>query len=154
MSCRWPSPPPSRSSGCAPGPAAAACRPRRPASTAATASRPPSARAAASSAATTTDRRVLRLPNPDRPDRSSEERRRVAARFDEAVRLAEQAFATEFARLLSHLTSRLANGETGERQVFRDSAVANPSACFGRFTELNVRSNPELDALVRQAQEL
>ena len=43
------------------------------------------------------------------------ERQRVAARFDEAVRLAEQAFATEFARLLSHLTARLADGEDGAR---------------------------------------
>jgi hypothetical protein len=88
------------------------------------------------------------------PEVYEEERRRVAARFDEAVRLAEQAFATEFARLLSHLSSRLANGENGERQVFRDSAVSNLTEFFGRFGELNVRSNPELDALVRQAQEL
>jgi hypothetical protein len=88
------------------------------------------------------------------PEVYEEERRRVAARFDEAVRLAEQAFATEFARLLSHLTSRLANGEDGQRQVFRDSAVSNLTEFFGRFGELNVRSNPDLDALVRQAQEL
>jgi hypothetical protein len=82
------------------------------------------------------------------------ERQRVAARFDEAVRLAEQAFATEFARLLSHLTSRLADGPSGERQVFRDSVIHNLTAFFGRFAELNVRSNPELDALVEQAQQL
>jgi hypothetical protein len=82
------------------------------------------------------------------------ERQRVAARFDEAVRLAEQAFATEFARLLSHLTSRLADSPDGERQVFRDSVIHNLTAFFGRFAELNVRSNPELDALVEQAQQL
>ena len=45
------------------------------------------------------------------PELYEEERRRVAARFDEAVRLAEQAFATEFAKLLSHLTERLTGGE-------------------------------------------
>ena len=78
----------------------------------------------------------------------------MAARFDEAVRLAEQAFAAEFARLLSHLASCLADGPDGQRQVFRNSAVNNLTAFFGRFGELNVRSNPELDALVRQAQEL
>jgi hypothetical protein len=82
------------------------------------------------------------------------ERQRVAARFDEAVRLAEQAFATEFARLLSHLTSRLADNPDGERQVFRDSVIHNLTAFFGRFAELNVRSNPELDALVEQARQL
>jgi hypothetical protein len=83
-----------------------------------------------------------------------EERRRVAARFEEAVRLAEQAFATEFSKLLSHLTERLANSEDGQRKVFRDSAVANLREFFGRFAHLNVRSNPELDALVEEAQRL
>ena len=86
------------------------------------------------------------------PEVYEEERRRVAARFDEAVRLAEQAFATEFARLLAHLTERLADGENGQRQVFRDSAVNNLAEFFARFGDLNVRSNPELDALVEQAQ--
>jgi hypothetical protein len=88
------------------------------------------------------------------PEVYEEERRRVAARFDEAVRLAEQAFAAEFARLLSHLTERLANGEDGRRQVFRDSVVNNLAEFFARFRDLNVRSNPELDALVEQAQRL
>ena len=88
------------------------------------------------------------------PEVYEEERRRVAARFDEAVRLAEQAFAAEFARLLSHLASCLADGPDGQRQVFRNSAVNNLTAFFSRFSELNVRSSPELDALVRQAQEL
>jgi len=88
------------------------------------------------------------------PEVYEQERQRVAARFDEAVRLAEQAFATEFARLLSHLTARLANGEDGQRQVFRDSVIHNLTEFFGRFVELNVRSNPELDTLVEQAQQL
>src|SRR3954449_8494382 len=39
------------------------------------------------------------------------ERARVAARFDEAVRMAEQAFLEEFARLVSHLCDRI--GGTG-----------------------------------------
>jgi hypothetical protein len=88
------------------------------------------------------------------PEVYEQERRRVAARFDEAVRLAEQAFAAEFARLLSHLTERLANGDNGERRVFRDSAVGNLREFFARFAQLNVRSSPELDALVEQAQGL
>jgi hypothetical protein len=88
------------------------------------------------------------------PEVYEEERRRVAARFDEAVRLAEQAFATEFSRLLSHLTERLANGENSERRIFRDSAVTNLREFFGRFQHLNVRSNPELDRLVEQDQQL
>ena len=81
------------------------------------------------------------------PEVYEEERRRVAARFDEAVRLAEQAFASEFARLLSHLAERLAGGENGERRVFRDSAITNLTEFFTRFSDLNVRSSSELDAL-------
>jgi hypothetical protein len=88
------------------------------------------------------------------PEVFEEERRRVLGRFEEAVRLAEQAFATEFGRLLSHLTDRLTSGETGERRVFRDSAVTNLADFFARFGQLNVRSNPELDALVEEAQRL
>jgi hypothetical protein len=88
------------------------------------------------------------------PEVYEEERRRVLGRFEEAVRLAEQAFATEFGRLLSHLAERLGNGDTGERRVFRDSAVTNLTDFFARFQQLNVRSNPELDALVEEARRL
>jgi hypothetical protein len=88
------------------------------------------------------------------PEVFEEERRRVLSRFEEAVKLAEQAFATEFARLLSHLTERLTNEETGERRVFRNSAVTNLAEFFARFQQLNVRSNPDLDALVEEAQRL
>jgi hypothetical protein len=88
------------------------------------------------------------------PEIYEQERQRVAARFDEAVRLAEQAFAAEFARLLSHLTERLSNGENGARKIFRDSAVGNLTEFFGRFEQLNVRSNADLDRLVEQARQL
>jgi hypothetical protein len=88
------------------------------------------------------------------PEVFEEERRRVLTRFEEAVRLAEQAFATEFGRLLAHLTERLTNGATGERRVFRDSAVTHLRDFFARFQQLNVRSNAELDALVEEAQRL
>ena len=60
------------------------------------------------------------------------ERARVAARFDEAVQMAEQAFQEEFARLVGHLTERIAGGADGERKVFRDSAIGNlPSSSSG-----------------------
>jgi hypothetical protein len=88
------------------------------------------------------------------PEVFEEERRRVAARFEEAVRLAEQAFAAEFGHLLSHLAERLSDDGTGQRRVFRDSAVTNLSDFFARFAQLNVRSSPELDALVEEAQRL
>jgi hypothetical protein len=88
------------------------------------------------------------------PEVYEQERQRVAVRFEEAVKLAEQAFASEFARLLAHLTERLSGGEGGERRIFRDSAVTKLTEFFQRFRHLNVRSSPELDALVERAQEL
>ena len=81
------------------------------------------------------------------------ERARVAARFDEAVQMAEQAFLEEFARLVGHLSERINGGEGGEKKVFRDSAVGNLGEFFERFKSLNVRSNDQLDALVAQAQQ-
>ncbi len=85
------------------------------------------------------------------PGLYEQERARVAARFEEAVQLAEQAFLDEFARLVAHLCERVAD-EGGEGKVFRDSAVNNLSAFFDRFRELNVRSNAQLDELVERAQ--
>jgi hypothetical protein len=88
------------------------------------------------------------------PDLYAEERARVTARFDEAVRLAEQAFAAELAGLVDHLTERLAPSADGTRKVFRDSALGNFRDFIGRFQLLNVNSSPELDALVERAQGL
>jgi hypothetical protein len=86
------------------------------------------------------------------PEVYQQEQERIARRFEEAVELAEQAFLTEFARLVSHLTERLSDGGDGERKVFRDSAVINLVNFFQRFRHLNVRSNAQLDELVEQAQ--
>jgi hypothetical protein len=82
-----------------------------------------------------------------------QERARVAARFEEAVQLAEQAFLGELAKLVEHLTERLSSPD-GERKVFRDSAITNLTEFFNRFRTLNVRSNSELDALVDRAQRI
>ena len=81
-----------------------------------------------------------------------QEQERVARKFEEAVQLAEQAFIGELARLVSHLTERLTAGGDGGKKVFRDSAIANLTEFFGRFRDLNVSSNVQLDQLVEQAQ--
>jgi hypothetical protein len=87
------------------------------------------------------------------PGLYAQEQERVRARFEEAVRLAEQAFAEEFARLVEHLAERITGaGDDGGPKVFRDSAVGNLGDFFGRFRELNVRSNDQLDELVERAQ--
>jgi hypothetical protein len=83
-----------------------------------------------------------------------QERQRVAARFEEAVTLAEHAFIAELAKLVSHLTERLTASPDGERKTFRDSAVTNLLEFFDRFRTLNIRSNLELDELVYQAQQI
>jgi hypothetical protein len=85
------------------------------------------------------------------PGLYEQERARVAARFEEAVQLAEQAFLDEFARLVSHLYERVSD-EGGEGKVFRDSVVNNLGEFFARFRELNVGSNAQLDELVERAQ--
>jgi hypothetical protein len=89
-----------------------------------------------------------------KPEIYQQEQERISRRFEEAVQLAEQAFMSEFSRLLSHLTQRLGNDENGERRIFRDSVVTNLTEFFSRFRHLNVRSNQELDQLVEQAQQM
>ena len=83
-----------------------------------------------------------------------QERQRVASRFEEAVQLAEQAFLSELGKLVSHLTERLTDDGSGQRKVFRDSAVVNLVEFFEQFKQLNVHSNTELDALVDRAQQM
>jgi len=83
-----------------------------------------------------------------------EEVRRVTARFDEAVSLAEQAFTDEFSKLVAHLTERLTGADDGQEKVFRDSAVQNLVDFFVRFKHLSVLSSEQLDQLVEQAQRI
>ncbi len=88
------------------------------------------------------------------PELYRQECERVAARFDEAVRLAEQAFIEELQQLVAHLTERLTGQTDGKPKVFRDSAVNNLTEFFQRFQQLNVRSNDDLDQLVTQCQSI
>ena len=85
------------------------------------------------------------------PEVFQQEQARVHERFESAVELAEQAFATELQRLTAHLAERLTGLHDGQPKVFRDSAVENLREFFERFRRLNIRSSPELDALVEQA---
>ena len=88
------------------------------------------------------------------PDIYRQECERVAARFDEAVQLAEQAFMEELQDLVAHLTERLTGQSDNRPKVFRDSAVGNLTEFFDRFRQLNVRSNDQLDDLVAQCQRI
>ena len=82
------------------------------------------------------------------PEVYQQEQARVRERFENAVELAEQSFATELQRLTAHLAERLTGLHDGQPKVFRDSAVENLREFFERFRRLNIRSSPELDALV------
>jgi len=88
------------------------------------------------------------------PQLYEQECQRVQERFNEAVRLAEEAFTNELAKLVSHLTERLSGTEDGKAKIFRDSAVGNLTEFFERFRELNIRSNEQLDRLVADAQQI
>lgn len=88
------------------------------------------------------------------PELYRQEAERVQARFDEAVRLAEQAFLDELSRLVAHLAERLTGEQDGRPKVFRDSAVENLTDFFDRFRQLNVRSSEQLDELVAQARQV
>jgi hypothetical protein len=88
-----------------------------------------------------------------RPELYAQEQARVSARFQEAVKLTEEAFIGEFARLLDHLLERLQDGPEGPK-VFRDSAVGNLVAFFERFGQLNIRSSQQLDALIDHARQI
>jgi hypothetical protein len=86
------------------------------------------------------------------PQLYEEECRRVQGRFDEAVRLAEEAFTAELAKIVSHLAERLSGQEDGKPKIFRDSVVENLTEFFQRFRKLNVHSDEQLDRLVADAQ--
>jgi hypothetical protein len=53
------------------------------------------------------------------PELYEQERRRMVARFEEAVRMAEEAFTAEFHKLVSHLVQRLTGQEDEKPKVFR-----------------------------------
>ena len=88
------------------------------------------------------------------PELYEQERQRITARFDEAVRLAEEAFTSELARLVSHLTDRLAGTVDGQPRVFRDTAVTHLQEFFERFHSLSIHSDADLDRLVEQARSI
>jgi len=88
------------------------------------------------------------------PDVYQAEQAWVRERFESAVELAEEAFATELQRLTAHLAERLTGMHDGQPKIFRDSAVENLREFFKRFRRLNIRSNSELDILVEEAEQV
>lgn len=88
------------------------------------------------------------------PEVYEQEQARVAARFEEAVRLAEDAFTCELSKLVSHLAERISGATDGKPKIFRDTAVTHLHEFFHRFRTLSVTSDADLEQLVEQAQQL
>ena len=88
------------------------------------------------------------------PEIYREEQQRVAAQFDEAVRLAEAAFAEELSGLIGHLAERLTGETDGKPKVFRDSVVDNLTDFFDRFGRLNITGSEQLESVVADARRL
>jgi hypothetical protein len=85
------------------------------------------------------------------PDVYRRESERIAARFDQAVELAETAFSEELAALVDRLVDRLEPDQDGNFKTFRDSTIENFSEFIGRFRRLSIGSSEQLDRLVEQA---
>lgn len=88
------------------------------------------------------------------PELFRQEQQRIAARFDEALHLAEQAFVGELQQLIAHLSERLSGRKDGRPKIFRDTAVTHLRDFFERFRNLSIGSPEEFEALVRQTESL
>lgn len=87
------------------------------------------------------------------PELYRAETKRVAAQFEQAAALAEQAFNAELSKVVGHIVSTLtAKNADGKPKAFRNSTVTNITAFIERFRELNIGSSAELVALVDQAE--
>lgn len=87
-----------------------------------------------------------------KPELYEQERRRMTARFEQAVTMAEEAFTADLAKLVGHLVERLTGQDDGKPKILRDTAIENFREFFDRFRTLNVHSSEQLEGLVKTAQ--
>jgi len=85
------------------------------------------------------------------PELYRQEQLRAQQRFEDAVLLAENAFAEELQTLVEHLLSRLEPGPTGEQKKFNSSTITKFQEFADNFRRMNVRSNAELNSLIDRA---
>ena len=88
------------------------------------------------------------------PNIYEEEAERVRTRFDDAVKLAEDAFFSELSKLIEHLTERISGTDDGKPKIFRDSVVTNLVEFFERFRRLNIGSSEDLDRMVARVRQI
>lgn len=78
----------------------------------------------------------------------------VAARFEEAMATAQAALAGELQDLIGHLVERLTPGADGKRKSLNDKALTGLREFVDRFQQVAVHTSPELDALIKQAEQI
>ena len=88
------------------------------------------------------------------PNLYSEESEKIRNRFEQAVKLAEDAFFGELSKLIEHLTERLSGTDDGKPKIFRDTVVTNLTEFFERFRRLNIGSSEELDRMVAEVRRI
>lgn len=88
------------------------------------------------------------------PELYRQEQARVQQRFEDAVLMAENAFAEELQGLVDHLIERLTDDASGDKKQFRGSAIQNFHDFAEQFNRVNIRSNADLTDLVNRASAL
>ena len=89
-----------------------------------------------------------------KPGLYERELQRVRSMFNNAVEMAEEAFVSDMAKLVDGLHERLTDNEDGTPKVFGDGCVDKLKDFIGRFRELSVRSNDDLEKLVNECDQL
>ncbi|MFX8652982.1 hypothetical protein ABTM19_19865, partial [Acinetobacter baumannii] len=80
------------------------------------------------------------------------EQQRITSKMEEAVRLAEEAFASELLDMVKHLADSLRNGDDGRPRVFQATTVTKFSDFIDRFKKLSVGSSTQLEEVVTMAE--
>ncbi len=88
------------------------------------------------------------------PEIYRQEQARVQARFETAVAMAEEAFATKLSELIEHLVTRLTDAPGEQRKTFHASTIENFTEFYDNFKKMNVRSNAQLEALIHRANDI
>lgn len=80
-----------------------------------------------------------------------QEQRRIQQRFEQAVIMAEEAYAEQLRELVDHLIDRLTDAPSGEKKIFKSSAIEHFQTFQESFRRMNVRSNRDLETLIDRA---
>lgn len=88
------------------------------------------------------------------PELYEREKKRIAARFDEALQGATEQMTDALSGMVEHLIDKLTPGSDGKQKIISTSAVENMAEFFTRFEALNIKSDAALTAAVEQAKQL